>query len=287
MCLNSKPKLKSNKMTGLPFPEIDPIAFSLGPILIRWYALAYLAGFIGGWVYGGWLADLDRDRRPNREDIDNILPWMVLGVILGGRTGYVLFYNFSEYLANPLSVFYIWEGGMSFHGGLAGVVFVILAFCRYHKIHPLAMGDIVATVVPIGLFFGRIANFINGELFGRITTVPWAVNFPYGGGLARHPSQLYEAFLEGVVLFIILFFMARNANIRRMQGMLFGVLLTGYGTARFFVEFFREPDPQLGLYLQYFSMGQFLCLPMIAAGLFIIRYARKNATAKAEQKIKA
>ena len=176
---------------------------------------------------------------------------------------------------------------MSFHGGALGVILMLLIWPYIHRIPHLRLADIVCAVVPIGLFFGRIANFINGELFGRITTVPWAVNFPYGGGLPRHPSQLYEAFLEGIVLFIILFFMARNANIRRMQGMLFGVLLTGYGTARFFVEFFREPDPQLGLYLQYFSMGQFLCLPMIAAGLFIIRYARKNATAKAEQKIKA
>lgn len=279
-------------MTGLPFPEIDPIAISIGPIfgfgpvMIRWYALAYLAGFMGGWFYGGHLAELDRDRRPNREDIDNILSWLMLGVILGGRIGYVLFYNFAEYAAHPLSIFKVWEGGMSFHGGLIGVVFVILAFCRYHKINPLAMGDIVATVVPIGLFFGRIANFINGELFGRITTVPWAVNFPAGGGLPRHPSQLYEAFLEGIVLFIILFFMSRNAKIRRMHGVLFGTLLAGYGTSRFLVEFVREPDPQLGLFLQYFSMGQFLCLPMIALGFLIIHYARKKdaATNSGQQK---
>jgi len=279
-------------MTGLPFPEIDPVAISIGPIfgfgplLIRWYALAYLAGFMGGWVYGGWLAELDRDRRPNREDIDNILSWLVLGVILGGRIGYVLFYNFGEYVAHPLSIFKVWEGGMSFHGGLIGVVIVIVSFCRYHKINPLAMGDIVATVVPIGLFFGRIANFINGELFGRITTVPWAMNFPAGGGLPRHPSQLYEAFLEGIVLFFILFYMARQAKIRRMHGVLFGTLLVGYGTSRFLVEFVREPDPQLGLFLQYFSMGQFLCLPMIILGFLIIQYARKKdaATSSGQQK---
>jgi len=273
-------------MTGLPFPEIDPVAISFGPVMIRWYALAYLAGFMGGWFYGGHLAELDRDRRPNREDIDNILSWLMLGVILGGRIGYVLFYNFAEYAAHPLSIFKVWEGGMSFHGGLIGVVFVILAFCRHHKINPLAMGDIVATVVPIGLFFGRLANFINGELFGRITTVPWAINFPAGGGLPRHPSQLYEAFLEGIVLFIILFFMSRNAKIRRMHGVLFGTLLAGYGTSRFLVEFVREPDPQLGLFLQYFSMGQFLCLPMIALGFLIIHYARKKdaATNSGQQK---
>ncbi|MFN7113364.1 MAG: prolipoprotein diacylglyceryl transferase [Alphaproteobacteria bacterium] len=266
-------------MTGLPFPEIDPVALSLGPILIRWYALAYLAGFMGGWFYGGWLAEHDRDRRPSREDIDNILPWMVLGVILGGRIGYVLFYNFPEYAAHPMSIFKVWEGGMSFHGGLAGVVIVILAFCRHYKINPLAMGDIVATAAPIGLFFGRIANFVNGELFGRITDVPWAVNFPAGGGLPRHPSQLYEAFLEGLLLFVILFLMSRNARIRRMHGVLFGTLLVGYGTARFLVEFVREPDPQLGLFLEYFSMGQFLCLPMIAAGVLVIQYARKKDAA--------
>jgi phosphatidylglycerol:prolipoprotein diacylglycerol transferase len=247
--------------------------------MIRWYALAYLAGFMGGWFYGGWLSDRDRDRRPSREDIDNILPWMVLGVILGGRIGYVLFYNFAEYAAYPMSIFKVWEGGMSFHGGLAGVVFVVLAFCRYYKINPLAMGDIIATVAPIGLFFGRIANFVNGELFGRITTVPWAVNFPAGGGLPRHPSQLYEAVLEGLVMFIVLFYMSRNARIRRMHGVLFGTLLAGYGTARFMVEFVREPDPQLGLFLEYFSMGQFLCLPMIILGILIIQYARKKDAA--------
>lgn len=265
--------------TGIPFPEIDPVALSLGPLMIRWYALAYLAGFIGGWRYALWLSDLDPDRRPNRDDIDNILPWLVLGVILGGRIGYVLFYNFAYYLQNPLQMLYVWEGGMSFHGGLLGVVTVILLFCRYYKIHPLAMGDIVSTVVPIGLFFGRIANFINGELFGRISTVPWAVNFPYGGGLPRHPSQLYEALLEGVLMFFVLFFMARNPNIRRTKGVLFGSLLVGYGLCRMLVENFREPDSQLGFYFEYFSMGQILCLPMVIAGGLIIAYARKKAKA--------
>lgn len=266
-------------MAGLPFPDIDPIALSLGPFQIRWYALAYLAGFIGGWVYGGWLADRDRDRRPTRMDIDNILPWMVLGVILGGRIGYVLFYNLDYYMQNPLHVLRVWEGGMSFHGGLLGVVAVCLSYARYHKFSALALGDIIATVVPVGLFFGRIANFINGELFGRITTVPWAVTFPYGGGLPRHPSQLYEALLEGALLFTVMFLMARNPKIRRMEGVLFGVLLVGYGISRFIVEYFREPDPQLGLYFGYISMGQILCLPMIAAGGLIITYARHKAKA--------
>ncbi|MBI1214829.1 MAG: prolipoprotein diacylglyceryl transferase [Alphaproteobacteria bacterium] len=269
-------------MTGIPFPDFDPVALHLGPLQIRWYALAYLSGFIGGWLYGGWLADRDPDRRPSREDIDNVLPWMVLGVILGGRIGYVLFYNLDYYLSDPIKIFYVWEGGMSFHGGLLGVAVVCIAYARYHKFHPFALGDIISVVAPIGLFFGRLANFVNGELYGRPTTVPWAMVFPSDPSQTpRHPSQLYEAFLEGFVLFVIMFFLARSAKIRRTQGFLFGALLVGYGTARFCVEYFREPDYQLGLYFNYFSMGQLLCLPMIAAGALVIRYARKKAAAVA------
>jgi phosphatidylglycerol:prolipoprotein diacylglycerol transferase len=217
--------------------------------------------------------------RPTSEDADNILPWIVLGVILGGRIGYVLFYNLSYYLENPLQIPFIWQGGMSFHGGLLGVAVACIGYARYHKIHPLFVGDLIATVVPIGLFFGRLANFINGELFGRITTVPWGVVFPHGGGLPRHPSQLYEAMLEGIVLFAVLYVLAKKPAIRRAPGFLFGVFLIGYGLSRFVVEFVREPDPQIGLMLEYFSMGQILCLPMIAAGALLIRYARKNSLA--------
>lgn len=263
-------------MAGLPFPDIDPIALSLGSLHIRWYGLAYLTGFLGGWFYAGWLADLDRDRRPNREDIDNLLPLLVLGVVLGGRIGYVLFYNFSEYADSPLDMFKVWEGGMSFHGGLLGVAAAIIGYAWRNKIHPLAIGDIIATVTPIGLFFGRIANFINGELYGRIATVPWAVNFPRGHDLPRHPSQLYEAFLEGICLFIVMFLLARKPDIRRTHGILFGVFLAGYGLCRFIIEFFREPDEQIGFILQYFSMGQLLSLPMMAVGGLIIWHARRK-----------
>lgn len=266
-------------MTGIPFPEIDPVAIHLGPLAIRWYALAYLSGFLGGWAYGGWLADLDRDRRPSREDIDNLLPWLVLGVILGGRLGYVLFYNLPYYMENPLTIPAVWEGGMSFHGGLAGVITACAIYARRHKFSALALGDVIATVAPIGFFFGRIANFINGELFGRITTVKWAFLFPNGGGLPRHPSQLYEAALEGLLMFFILYFMARRPEIRRLPGVLFGTMLAGYGVCRFIVEFYREPDPQLGLFLDYFTLGQFLCLPMIIAGAGLIYYARQKASA--------
>lgn len=274
-------------MTCLPFPDIDPVAVTIGPLLIRWYALSYLAGFVGGWVYGGWLADRDPDRRPNREDIDNILPWLVLGVILGGRLGYELFYVLpympESLMADPWQVFRIWEGGMSFHGGLLGVVVAIVSYSLYHKFNPLAMGDIVSTVVPIGLFFGRLANFANGELFGRPTTVAWSVCFPHGGeDVPRHPSQLYEAGLEGLLLGAVLFFLARNPNIRRKPGILFGTLLVGYGLCRAFVEYFREPDLQVGLIFEYVTMGQLLCLPMIIAGVIVIQYARTKATAKKE-----
>ena len=261
---------------ALHFPNIDPVALSIGPLHIRWYGIAYLTGFLGGWFYAGWLADLDRDRRPNREDIDNLLPLLVLGVILGGRTGYVLFYNLSIYIAHPLDVFKVWEGGMSFHGGLLGVTAVIIGYAWKNKISALAIGDIISTVVPIGLFFGRLANFVNGELFGRVTTVPWAMIFPYGGDLPRHPSQLYEAFLEGICLFTVMFFMARRPDIRRTPGVLFGTLLIGYGLCRIIVEYFREPDQQIGLILQYFSMGQLLSLPMILAGIAIVVYAKKT-----------
>ncbi len=180
-------------------------------------------------------------------------------------------------MQNPMKMAYIWEGGMSFHGGLLGVVVVSITYALKNKFHPLALGDILGTVAPIGLFFGRLANFINGELYGRITTVHWAMVFPSdSGGLPRHPSQLYEAFLEGLCLFLIMFFAARNPNVRRRTGMLFGIFVTGYGLSRFIVEFYREPDQQVGFILQYFTMGQLLSLPMILAGIVLIVYAKKH-----------
>lgn len=261
----------------IPFPDIDPIALHIGANYgIRWYALAYLAGFLGGWFYAGRLADLDADRRPNRQDIDDILPLLVLGVILGGRLGYVLFYNPAFYFEHPLQIPFIWEGGMSFHGGLLGVATVSILYARRHKFPPLALGDILATVAPIGLFFGRIANFVNGELYGRITTAPWGVMFPAGGDIPRHPSQLYEAVLEGLLLFWLLSRAARNPAFRRATGSLFGLFVAGYGLCRFIVEFYREPDVQVGFLLDYFSMGQLLSLPMIAFGLYLIIHAGKR-----------
>jgi len=265
-------------MNGIPFPDIDPVAFSIGFLQIRWYSLAYLAGFLGGARYACWLIGLyPTDARPNRDDLDNLLPWLVLGVILGGRLGYVLFYNLEHYLEYPLTIPFVWEGGMSFHGGALGVVCVCIGYALKKGFSPLRLGDIIACVAPIGLFFGRLANFANAELFGRITTVPWGVQFPYGGNLPRHPSQLYEAALEGLVLFIVLLVLARRPDIRSKPGILIGIFFAGYGLARFIIEFYREPDPQIGLILEYFSLGQLLSLPMILLGAGFIAYAKKQA----------
>lgn len=254
----------------MEFPNIDPVAFSLGPLQIRWYALAYIAGFLLGWKYCLYLAGLDKDERPTKTDVDDFLPWAILGVILGGRIGYILFYQLEFYLAEPMEIAKIWNGGMSFHGGALGVIIALFVFGYVQKFNPLRLADMVCCAVPIGLFFGRIANFINGELFGRITNVPWGIDFPRGGGMPRHPSQLYEAGLEGLVLFIILFLLARMKSIRDMPGVLSGVFLAGYASARFFVEFFREPDLQIGFIAETFTMGQILCIPMFLAGIAII-----------------
>lgn len=259
---------------ALDFPNIDPVAFALGPIEIRWYALAYMAGFILGWQYCLYLAGKNKDgQRPFKTDIDDFLPWAVLGVILGGRIGYVFFYQPELYLDDPLEAFKIWHGGMAFHGGITGVIVALFAFCKLRTIPVLRLADMLACVTPIGLFFGRIANFINGELFGRISPVPWAVNFPRGGDMTRHPSQLYEAALEGVVLFLILFGLSRFERVRNRPGILAGAFLIGYGVFRAFVELFREPDIQIGFVFQIFTMGQVLCLPMIIGGLAVIAYA--------------
>lgn len=254
----------------MPFPEIDPIAFQIGPIAIRWYALAYLAGFVIGWRYAMRIAARDPDRRPTPADMDEFLTWGVLGVILGGRIGYVLFYNLTYFAANPLEIFALWSGGMSFHGGLVGVIVAMALFTRRRGVPLLAFADVVACVAPIGLFLGRIANFVNGELYGRVTDVAWGVVFPRGGAAPRHPSQLYEAFLEGAVLFVALGLLALRPQIRRSHGVLSGVFLAGYGASRIFVEFFREPDEQLGFLWGGATMGQLLSVPFVAIGLWLV-----------------
>ncbi len=260
----------------MEFPNFDPVALHLGPLMIRWYALAYLVGFLGGWRYGLYLVSLSKGDRPNKTDIDDFIPWAIAGVILGGRIGYVLFYNFHQYADDPLSMFKVWQGGMSFHGGVAGIIAALVIFAMRRGFSPRRLADVVCTVAPIGLFLGRCANFVNGELFGRVTDVPWAVKFPAGGLLPRHPSQLYEAGLEGIGLFTLLIILAHKEKVRETPGILTGVFLIGYGLSRIFVEFFREPDEQLGFILPYISMGQILSVPMIVLGACVIGYALKN-----------
>lgn len=260
-------------LLAIPFPGFDPVLVEIGPLAIRWYALAYIAGLLLGWLLlkrivqrPGWTL--------TAEQIDDLLFYATLGIILGGRLGFVFFYHPGYYLSNPLQILAVWQGGMSFHGGLIGIIVACWLFARRHGIGFLEIADAVAVVAPIGLFFGRIANFINAELWGRVTTMPWGVIFPGAGPEPRHPSQLYEAFLEGLVLFVVLQIMARGARDPATAGKLGGVFLAGYGLARFTVEFFREPDAHLGYLLGFLTMGQLLSLPMIAAGLLLILYAR-------------
>jgi phosphatidylglycerol:prolipoprotein diacylglycerol transferase len=269
-------------LLAIPFPFTDPNApfvfppFAVGPltIAIRWYAIAYIAGLLIGWRYCLLLAD----RSPNRverDDIDDFLTWATLGVVLGGRIGYVLFYKPGYYIDHPLEALYLWHGGMSFHGGALGVTTAILLFTRARAIPIFAFADIICAAIPIGLFFGRIANFINGELWGRVTDVPWAMVFPGGGPLARHPSQLYEASCEGILLFILLF-AAERSGARRHPGTLSGLFLAGYAIARMSGELFRQPDVQLGFLVFGTTMGQLLSIPVLIAGIVMILWARRQ-----------
>ena len=254
------------------FSQIDPVAFSLGPLSVRWYGLMYLFGF----AFAMWLAGRRADA-PNsgwtRNEVSDLLFYGFLGVILGGRVGYVLFYNFDLFLADPTYLFKIWTGGMAFHGGLIGVITAMIWFAHKTKRHFFTVADFVAPLIPFGLGVGRIGNFLNGELWGRITDVPWAIIFPEAGPEPRHPSQLYQFALEGVVLFIILNLFWRKTPPR---GAISGMVLLFYGLFRFLVEFVRQPDSQLGLYFQEISMGQILSTPMIVVGALMIWVAYKR-----------
>lgn len=263
-------------MLALVFPSLDPVAVSFGPIAIRWYALAYLAGFLLGWRYCLYLAR-QNSNGPTAEMYDEFLTWAVVGTIIGGRLGYILFYHADYYFSNPLEMLQVWHGGMSFHGGMMGVICAALIFCRKHKIIFFSFTDILACVTPIGLGLGRLANFVNGELYGRPTDLPWGMIFPRGGDIARHPSQLYEAFLEGLVLFAVLFFMSRRRSIRARPGYLSGIFLFGYALFRFLVECLREPDAQLGILVAGLTMGQLLCIPMAMFGLYLILWSDRRA----------
>ena len=263
-------------MSGpLPFPDFDPVAIAIGPLAIRWYALAYIAGLLAGWWWAARLARLPGSAVPPAK-LGDFLTWAIVGIIAGGRLGYVLFYQPGHFLAHPLEIVYLWQGGMSFHGGLAGIVAAIVLFARANGIPVLALGDLVAAAGPIGLFLGRLANFVNGELFGRASDVPWAIVFPNGGPAGRHPSQLYEALLEGIVLFAVLAALMLRPWVRARPGIVAGSFVAGYGVARFIVEFFREPDSFLGYLAFGATMGQLLSLPLIAVGAGFIAWGLRH-----------
>ncbi len=268
----------------IPYPAINPVLINIGPLPIRWYALAYIAGLILGWAYARHLVRTEALwqglPRPSVASIDDLIVYVAFGIIFGGRLGYVLFYNLPLYLHHPLEIFALWQGGMSFHGGLAGAALGIILFARRMHVPAVTVMDISAAAVPIGLCLGRIANFIKPELWGRPTDVPWAMIFPGSDGVPRHPSQLYEAGLEGVVLFLVLALAIRLGALRR-PGLTTGIFAIGYGLARIICEFFRQPDPQLGYLWAGATMGQILSLPLIAAGLGFIAFALRRREVKA------
>jgi phosphatidylglycerol:prolipoprotein diacylglycerol transferase len=266
---------------ALSFPLIDPVAIAIGPLVIRWYALAYVAGLVAGWLYARRLvanAALWRVKPGEPGLIDDLIVWIAFGVIIGGRLVYVIFYNPVHFLSHPLEIVAIWQGGMAFHGGLIGAAIAITLYARRHGVPVLSYFDVAAAAAPIGLFFGRVANFINGELWGRPTDVSWAVVFPHAGPEPRHPSQLYEAALEGLVLFIVLAVAIRFGALKR-PGLVAGLFGLGYGVARIFVEFYREPDAQLGYLLGPITMGMVLSAPLLIAGLALILHARRGSPA--------
>jgi phosphatidylglycerol:prolipoprotein diacylglycerol transferase len=266
----------------IPFPAFDPVLVSFGPFSIRWYALAYIVGILLGWFYARLLIRTPRlwgGAAPlTVTDFDDFILWVTLGIILGGRTGYVLFYNLPHFAANPSEIIEVWKGGMSFHGGFLGCVLAVVAFAVKRRISFLSLGDLTCGAAPIGIFLGRIANFVNGELWGRPTDVPWAIVFPGAGDLPRHPSQIYEASLEGVLLFIVLFIAIRAGALRR-PGLVIGLFAICYAFARSFCETFREPDPQLGFLWGGLTMGMLLSIPLLIAGIAFVATAFRRPPA--------
>lgn len=271
----------------LPYPEIDPVALSLGPLKVRWYGLMYLFGFLAAWLLGRYRAKVSqRPDGPKPEwtthEMDDLITYCVVGLILGARLGYTLFYDFTFFLTHPLEIIKIWQGGMSFHGGLLGLLCSAWFFMRKHGKSLGQVADFIAPLAPPGLFFGRLGNFINAELWGRATDQPWGMIFPgaAAGGVPRHPSQLYEALLEGLTLFVLLWvFSARQ----RPRNAVIGLFLMLYGVFRFCVEFFRQPDAQLGfIAFDWLTMGQLLCLPMILVGGFLLARAYAKRARRVE-----
>jgi phosphatidylglycerol:prolipoprotein diacylglycerol transferase len=264
------------------FPQIDPVAFSIGPFAVRWYALAYIAALIFAIWYAKRLVrneHLWNGKTPTAtpQQIDDLFIWITLGVVLGGRLGYVLFYNPLHYATHPIDIVRMWDGGMSFHGGFLGVVVALLLYARRIGMTLDRLLDLGAAVTPVGLGLGRLANFVNGELWGRPSDVPWAMIFPADPSqLPRHPSQLYEAALEGLLLFIVIWIAIHRFKALSHPGRAAGIFALGYGLSRIFVEFFREPDSQLGYFLGFITMGMILSLPLVAIGVWLLLRSRRT-----------
>ena len=273
-------------MLAIPFPNFDPVLIQLGPFAIRWYALAYIAGILLGWLYARAIIRTERfwggPGPMTATDFDDFIVWVTLGIILGGRIGYVLFYNPEYFAAHPLESFELWKGGMSFHGGFTGCVLAVALFAKSRGIPVLSLGDVTCAVGPIGLCLGRLANFVNGELWGRPADVSWAMVFPSGGALPRHPSQLYEATLEGLGLLLLLAICIRAGALKR-PGLTIGIFAVGYALARSFCELFREPDAQLGFLWGGLTMGMLLSLPLLLFGIALIVIALKRPPMQAPE----
>jgi phosphatidylglycerol:prolipoprotein diacylglycerol transferase len=268
-------------LAALSFPDVDPVIFRIGPLAVHWYGLSYVVGILLGWWYVRRIVATPRlwarDEPPLRaEDIDDFLVWAAVGIVVGGRIGYVLFYDFTRYVDSPLAILAVWEGGMSFHGGMLGTVVALVLFARSRGVSAWSLIDVVATAAPLGIGLVRVANFVNSELWGRPTDVPWAFVFPNGGPQPRHPSQLYEAALEGLVLFLVLRILTHSALKLKSPGFVGGAFLAGYGAARVFAEFFREPDAHIGYLLGgWLTMGMVLSSPMVLVGIWAMARARR------------
>ena len=259
--------------------NFDPVLIDFGILQIRWYSLAYIFGILAGWTYGKVIIGreiLNKNQNDYSKNFDDLIGYIIIGVILGGRLGYVIFYDPIFYLENISEIFKLWNGGMSFHGGLLGVIIATIIFSKVKGINFYYFADIISCVAPIGIFLGRVANFINGELFGKVSNLPWAIIFPEGGNFARHPSQIYEAVLEGAVLFLIINFLAIKKKLLLKPGYISGLFLIFYSIARIIGENFREPDVNLGYFFNYFSMGTMLSILTFLSGCCIIFYIKSN-----------